>query len=354
MKAARYKTPGKPLVVEEVPDPALRPGSAVVRVLATFVAPYFQEMVESVQPYGTPPLPFTPGMDTIGEVLAVAPDVRGIAIGDRVFCDHYYNTTNLVSKAESCYIGVFGKGENSKPIMAEWPDGSFAEKMILPGECFTRLGAASSVDPALLVRLGWIGTCYGGYVRAGFRPGMRVVVNAATGLMGTAGLVLALAMGASRVVAIGRKQRVLDELVALDPRRVAAVRADAPDASAAIVKAANGGADIMIDCVGDIRDPTTTRNAVAALAPYGTAILAGGVNAALDVNTKWILDNQVRILGSSWFPRAAMAELVAMIGTGALDMSVFRAQKWPLAKVNEAIALAAKGPGGLEHLALVP
>ncbi len=353
MKAARYKVPGQPLVVEDVPEPKLRPGSAVVRVLAAFVAPYFHEMLESVQPYGMPPLPFTPGMDTIGVVEQVAGDVRGLEIGQRVFCDHYYNTTNLVSKAESCYIGVFGKGENSKAIMAEWPDGGFAEKLILPAECFTPLGAAASVEPAILVRLGWIGTCYGGYMRAGFRPGMRVVVNAATGLMGSAGLVLALAMGAARVVAVGRKARVLEELTALDPRRVVAVRANSPDAAAAI-RGACGGADIVLDAVGDIADPTSTVNAVAALAPYGTAILAGGVNAPLNVNTKWILDNQVRILGSSWFPRAAMAQLLAMIGAGALDMGVFRAQSWPLSKVNEAIARAAKGPGGLEHLALAP
>ncbi|MFN0042152.1 MAG: zinc-binding dehydrogenase [Alphaproteobacteria bacterium] len=353
MKAARYKVPGQPLVVEDVPELKLRPGSAVVRVLAAFVAPYFHEMLESVQPYGMPPLPFTPGMDTIGIIEQVAADVRGLEAGQRVFCDHYYNTTNLVSKAESCYIGVFGKGDNSKAIMAEWPDGGFAEKLILPAECFTPLGAAASVEPAILVRLGWIGTCYGGYIRAGFRPGMRVVVNAATGLMGSAGLVLALAMGAARVVAVGRKPRVLEELTALDPRRVIAVPADSPDAAAEIRRAC-GGADIMLDAVGDITDPTSTSNALAALAPYGTAILAGGVNAPLNVNTKWILDNQVRILGSSWFPRAAMAELLAMIGSGALDMGVFRAQSWPLSKVNEAIALAAKGPGGLEHLALTP
>jgi alcohol dehydrogenase len=353
MKAARFKTPGKPLVVEDVPDPKLRPGSAVVRVLATFVAPYFQEMVESTQPYGTPPLPFTPGMDTIGVVEQVAADVKGIEPGQKVFCDHFYTANNLISKAESCYIGVFGKGEASKATMAEWRDGSFAEKMILPGECFTPLRRAESMDPALLVRLGWIGTCYGAFLRANYRPGTTMVVNAATGIMGSAAVVLALAMGTGRVVAIGRKESVLAELERLDPKRVVPVCGDTSTAATDILKAASG-AEFMFDAVGDIKDPTSTKNALAALGPFGTGILAGGVNAALDVNTKWILDQQVRIMGSSWFPRSAMGELVGLIGGGALDMSVFRATKWPLARVNEAIAVAAKGPGGLEHHALIP
>ena len=65
MRAARFYRPGAPLRVEEVPDPHLQPGSAIVRVLGAFVPPYFAEMIDGRVNYPLPPLPFTPGMDTV-------------------------------------------------------------------------------------------------------------------------------------------------------------------------------------------------------------------------------------------------------------------------------------------------
>ena len=77
MKAARFHRPGEQLRVEEIPDPIIEPGAVVVKVLAAFVPPYFSEMIDGTVSYSLPPLPFTPGMDTIGEVEQVGDDVVG-------------------------------------------------------------------------------------------------------------------------------------------------------------------------------------------------------------------------------------------------------------------------------------
>ena len=325
MRAARFHEPGEALRIEEVADPVLEPGAAIVRVLAAFVPPYFAEMIDGTVSYPLPPLPFTPGMDTIGEIVAVADDVSGLEVDQRVFCDHFYNTVNIGGAADSCYVGVFGKGEQSARILARWRDGSFAEKMILPAECFTPLGEASAIDPALLVRLGWLGTCYGAFLRSDFRPGHTVVVNAATGLVGAAGVLLALAMGAGKVVAVGRKERALAELEGVDPKRVTAVRITGGEGDAEAIAQAAGGADIMLDAVGDMA-----------------------------VNYKWMLDKQITIIGSSWYPRRGTAEMLGMIGRGALDANVLRARKFALDEAQAAVEWAAHGPGGLEHAAIVP
>ena len=95
MRAARFHEPGEALRIEEVTDPVLEPGAAIVRVLAAFVPPYFAEMIDGTVSYPLPPLPFTPGMDTIGEIVEVADDVSGLEVGQRVFCDHFYNTVNI-------------------------------------------------------------------------------------------------------------------------------------------------------------------------------------------------------------------------------------------------------------------
>jgi alcohol dehydrogenase len=354
MRAARFHEPGEALRIEEVADPVLEPGAAIVRVLAAFVPPYFAEMIDGTVSYPLPPLPFTPGMDTIGEIVAVADDVSGLEVDQRVFCDHFYNTVNIGGAADSCYVGVFGKGEQSARILARWRDGSFAEKMILPAECFTPLGEASAIDPALLVRLGWLGTCYGAFLRSDFRPGHTVVVNAATGLVGAAGVLLALAMGAGKVVAVGRKERALAELEGVDPKRVTAVRITGGEGDAEAIAQAAGGADIMLDAVGDIADATPTVNALQCLRAYGNALLVGGCFGDMAVNYKWMLDKQITIIGSSWYPRRGTAEMLGMIGRGALDANVLRARKFALDEAQAAVEWAAHGPGGLEHAAIVP
>lgn len=354
MRAARFHKPGELLRVEQVPDPELQTGTAIVRVLSAFVPPYFAEMIDGRVSYPLPPLPFTPGMDTIGEIVALADDVSGLEIGQKVFCDHFYNSVNIGGNAESCYVGVFGKGEASQRIMAQWRDGSFAEKLILPAECFTPLGSAAAVDPALLVRLGWFGTCYGAVLRSAFRPGHTVVVNAATGLVGTAGVLLMLAMGAGKIVACGRRTQILEDLVRLDPKRVTAVPLSGSEADGDAIQVAAGGADILIDAVGDIADPSPTRHALKSLRAYGNALLVGGCMGDLSVNYKWMLDKQITILGSSWYPRSGSAEMLAMIGSGVLKVDALQAETFTLDEVNDAVAWAEKGSGGLKHAALLP
>ena len=340
--------------MEEVPGPKLVPDAAIVRVLSAFVPPYFAEMIDGRVSYPLPPLPFTPGMDTIGEVLEVGEEVSGLEVGQRVFCDHFYNSVNVGGRAESCYVGAFGKGEASQRILARWRDGSFADRLMLPAECFTPLGSASAIDPALLVRLGWFGTCYGALLRSDFRAGDTVVVNAATGLVGTAGVLLVLAMGAGKVVACGRRQALLEDLVRVDPKRIIAVPISGSDEDEDAIREAAGGADILIDAVGDIADAAPTARALRSLGPYGNALLVGGCMGDMPINYKWMLDNQITILGSSWYPRAGSAEMLGMIGAGVLRVEALEARRFSLDEVNEAVKWAERGSGGLTHAALVP
>ncbi len=69
------------------------------------------------------------------------------------------------------------------------------------------------MDP---VQLTWLGTLlvpYGGLLAANVQSGQVVLVNGATGHFGSAGVAVAVAMGAERVVALGRSQGRFDALV---------------------------------------------------------------------------------------------------------------------------------------------
>ena len=83
MKAIRVHTPGGPEVlrIEEIPDPHPGPGEALVRVEAVGVN--FIEVYQRMGLYPLP-LPFTPGGEGAGTVIAIGAGVTAVRIGDRV------------------------------------------------------------------------------------------------------------------------------------------------------------------------------------------------------------------------------------------------------------------------------
>src|SRR4051794_27306585 len=84
MKAIRVHSLGGPevLELEDVPDPQPGEGQAVVRVEAAgvnYVDVYFRTGL-----YKAPALPFVPGQEAAGTVVAAGPGVTEVAVGDRV------------------------------------------------------------------------------------------------------------------------------------------------------------------------------------------------------------------------------------------------------------------------------
>jgi NADPH2:quinone reductase len=85
MKAIRIHTFGEPEVMqlEEIPDSQPGPGQVVVRVQAVGVNPVETYIRSGIYP--KPPTPYTPGNDGAGVIAAIGPEVKGVAVGDRVY-----------------------------------------------------------------------------------------------------------------------------------------------------------------------------------------------------------------------------------------------------------------------------
>jgi NADPH2:quinone reductase len=83
VKAIRVHETGEAEVLraEDIPDPAPGPGQALIRVAATGVN--FIEVYQRKGLYARP-LPFTPGTEGAGTVVAVGRDVSAVRVGDRV------------------------------------------------------------------------------------------------------------------------------------------------------------------------------------------------------------------------------------------------------------------------------
>ena len=85
MRAIVVRRAGGPEVLEaaEVPDPQLGPGQLLVDVAVAGVNFMDIYQREGRPPY-TPALPYVPGAEGAGTVVAAGPDVTGFAVGDRV------------------------------------------------------------------------------------------------------------------------------------------------------------------------------------------------------------------------------------------------------------------------------
>src|SRR3546814_10722916 len=72
------------LTVQEVPEPALRPGAVRIRVEAAGVS-FSTQIVVAGKYQRKPPLPFAPGTDVAGTIPEVAGDFTGLEPEMRVF-----------------------------------------------------------------------------------------------------------------------------------------------------------------------------------------------------------------------------------------------------------------------------
>lgn len=88
MKAIRMHAQGGPelLAYEDTPKPALQPGDALVRVIATSITKTELTWDDTYRDCdGRPRIPTVPGHEFAGIVDALAPETAGVRVGDAVF-----------------------------------------------------------------------------------------------------------------------------------------------------------------------------------------------------------------------------------------------------------------------------
>ncbi|WP_040786361.1 NADPH:quinone oxidoreductase family protein [Nocardia pneumoniae] len=220
MKAWRVHELGEPSAVlrlEDVERPEPGPRQLLVRVAGA--AANFPDVLMCRGLYQVkPPLPFTPGVELCGEVVAVGAEVSEFAVGERVLG------------------GVV------------LPHGGFAEFAIM--DAAQTFPAPASLDDAEAAALfigyqtGWFGL----HRRAGLKAGETLLVHAAAGGVGSAAVQLGKAAGAQVIGVVGGAEKAshakeLGADVVIDRHR---------DDFVEVVKELTGGrgADVVYDPVG--------------------------------------------------------------------------------------------------------
>jgi NADPH2:quinone reductase len=279
MKAIRVHEFGGPEVMrlEEAPLPEAHAGQVLVDVGAVGVNPV-DTYVRSGTYAARPTLPYTPGSDAAGLVVAVGDDVRRVSPGDRV-----YVAGSLTGTYAEC---VLCAEHQVHPL----PDGlSFAQ------------GAAVGVPCA---------TAYVALIRRGRAlAGETVLVHGASGGVGTAAVQIAAAAGLFVIATAGSEdgRRLVASLGAAlvldhtDPAHFDRVR-----------ELTGGGADVIVEMLANVnlgRDLT-------ALAPGGRVVVVGS-RGSVEIDARELMRRDAEVLGMLLGnqPTAALTEIHAALGS---------------------------------------
>ena len=222
MKAIISHSAGGPsdLILADMPEPSAGSGQVVIRVHACGVN-YPDALIIADQYQYKPERPFSPGAEVAGEIIALGPEVQGLAIGDRVIA------------------------------MLKW--GGMAEQAVAEATHCIRMPPAMSYEDGAAFIMGF-GTSYHALKQRGaLQSGETLLVLGASGGVGLAAVELGKAMGARVVAAVSSEEKLQIALKHGAAAGVVYARQDLdPKALAAQLKGAcgPGGADVVYDAVG--------------------------------------------------------------------------------------------------------
>jgi alcohol dehydrogenase len=168
-------------------------------------------------------------------------------------------------------------------------------------------------------------------------------------------VLVAVAMGAGRVVAAGRNPDKLRALAHLAGKAVVPVTlaGDVQADATALREAAGGGAEIAFDMVGSATDPRSTLAALNALNRRGRLVLMGGMSVDLPIPYLQLMLNSLEIIGNFMHRPDAYRQVLALVRAGRLDLSAITPRVYPLADLVAAMG-AAETAGSFEAIVVTP
>jgi alcohol dehydrogenase len=347
MKAWMLDEPGKPLALRDVTQPQPRRNAVLVRMEAVPLLSYTRDYVEGKLGYACPPGPFSPGTNGVGRIVAVGEGVVAFRAGQRVAVNPYWIADETVREPAQGLLGLTAISADSGALLAEFPHGTLREMAEFPASTLIALNGLEDVDAARLAVLGKFSVPFGGLRRGRLSAGETVVVNGASGYFGSAAVIAALALGASKVVALGRRPEPLQALVEQGRGRVVPVvlTGDVAQDTAAIRAASGGGVDLGFDMVGHATDANATLAALRSLRRGGRLVLMGSMQVDLPITYQEMLLNNWELIGHFMYTRADYLALVSLVASGQIPLEAVELKSYPFAELETAIDAAGRMSG---------
>ena len=326
MKASRFLG-NKTFAVTDLPTPHAGPGELVLRnqvcgVCGTDVHIYHGEPGSAdVNP------PVVLGHEYSGEVVEVGEGVTGFAVGDHVtvdpniYCGHCAYCQN--GKKQLC---------PSMEAIGVTRDGGFAQYSRIPASQAFKLEPTVPWEAAAMAEP--LACCLHGIDLAGIQVGDKVCVVGG-GAIGLLMVQLAKLSGASQIVLSEPNEK--RRQVGLQMGANAAIDPTRPDAQEAFAQVLGGGANVVIECVGNV---PAVKSAFQFAGKGATVLLFSvpKVDATFDLPLFDVYKKELTIKGSFVNPDTH-ARAVALINSGKVDFGPIITHRFTLDQLPEAIAM---------------
>ena len=285
MKAWQFVGTDKPLVLNEVPEPTVRPGTAVVDVKATGIC--HSDVSTLTDPnwmFMYPELPRTLGHETAGVISAVGAGMEHWKVGDRV------GLAPVMSDGEA--LGYYS-----------W-DGGWAPKLLATEDNLVKLPDEVPFDLGAMATDAGLTSYHAMMAVGGAKAGMKIGVIGLGGL-GSIGARAAVLVGADVYAAdVNPETRKLAEEIGLKA------------VGESITEFKDVGLELIVDYAGF---GTTTAEAVDTLAEFGKLVQVGMGKGQATINTTPLIINQLTIAGSKSGTKEDLAGIYELMRTGKLN-----------------------------------
>lgn len=365
-KGLQFTSSTEPASVVDVPTPLPAAGTVIVRPLYSDIVSYAKEIYCNGNPRAyNYPSPMIPGTSCICRIAAAAPDTPHLKPGMLVFMSGLLwsrDNTSVPPILQGMYMGA--TAESEALMKGEWRNGSWAELVKVPAENIHVLDE-QALTKGLgydIEDLGYISTlavAYGGLNDVGVRPGETVLVAPATGNFGSAAVFVALAMGAAKVIAMGRSQQKLKAVLEGAGDRVVTVpiSGNVEDDTAALQ--AHGPIDVYFDISPPVAGTLShIKSGIIALRPRGRMSIMGGAPGDVGLPYSMIVHKGLTLQGTFMYTRQQADELIKLVETGLLPIGkrggIQTAGKFPLERWEEAIERAYRAAGPRKTTYFVP
>ena len=325
MKAVRFHEYGDRSVLrfEDVPEPTIGPGEALVRVRAAAVNHVDVDMRNGSSRLPIS-LPHTLGFEVAGDVADLDGDAEGIAIGQRVAPQYQIHCR----QCPQCLEGEHSLCQRTRMLGVQMP-GGYAQYVSVPAWTLLPIPDDVSYEQAAAVQT-TLGTAWHALIRrANLRAGETVLVSAAGSGVGTAGIQIARHAGARVIASAGSAQK-LEAAAQLGAAH--GVNYLEQDLTAEVLSLTKGhGVDVVLEHVGG----KVFEASLKTLRPNGRLVVVGGHGGeVVELDLIVLFRNQWSVIGCQRQTESELRQIFEMVGHRELRPTIYKVL--PLAEAAEA------------------
>jgi L-iditol 2-dehydrogenase len=322
------------LQVTEKPVPTLAEGEALVKVDSVAICGSDPGIIaKGWQNYSLPFGEFIPGHEFTGTIVAVAPDVIRLQVGDRVSLEPHKGC----GRCENCLRGLYttclnyGKPEMGHHHYGFISNGGYAEYAACHVNTLHKMPESIDFEQGALLTT--VGTVLYGYERLGWiKPGETIVVTG-PGAIGLISAQLAKIMGAGRVIMTGTREERLSVGKEMGVDVTLNIH-EVEDVVGAVMDLTDGiGADMVVECSGQ---PGPVAEALEMVRKNGRITYNGVYHEPVSIPINKIVQWNLLITGPKAEGMWNLERAIPLMADGRMNLKPLITHRFSLDDINEA------------------